>query len=105
MQLERKATSRRRNGRRRACWSDKGCLTQPWLSGAARLRVQSERHWPAHPTNCLHPCPTVLPTLLPMRRPAAIKVTALGLPELLERTSNSLLAIRDLFRRFDTGGP
>ncbi|KAL4433468.1 hypothetical protein ABPG77_010321 [Micractinium sp. CCAP 211/92] len=35
---------------------------------------------------------------------AAIKVTALGLPELLERTSNSLLAIRDLFRRFDTDG-
>ncbi|KAL4451694.1 hypothetical protein ABPG75_007356 [Micractinium tetrahymenae] len=33
---------------------------------------------------------------------AAIKVTALGLPTLLERTSNSLLAIRDLFRRFDT---
>ncbi len=45
----------------------------------------------------------MLPTLLPLHRPAAIKVTALGLPELLERTSNSLLAIRDLFRRFDTG--
>ncbi|EFN55844.1 hypothetical protein CHLNCDRAFT_145399 [Chlorella variabilis] len=35
---------------------------------------------------------------------AAIKVTALGLPALLERTSSSLLAIGDLFRRFDTDG-
>lgn len=35
---------------------------------------------------------------------AAIKVTALGLPTLLERTSNALHAIRDLFRRFDTDG-
>jgi hypothetical protein len=43
------------------------------------------------------PCPAVL-------APAAIKVTALGLPTLLERASNSLIAIRDLFRRFDTGG-
>jgi hypothetical protein len=31
-------------------------------------------------------------------------MTALGLPTLLERASNSLIAIRDLFRRFDTGG-
>ncbi|KAI3437761.1 hypothetical protein D9Q98_000208 [Chlorella vulgaris] len=35
---------------------------------------------------------------------AAIKVTALGLPNLLERTSNSLKAIGDLFRLFDTDG-
>ena len=36
--------------------------------------------------------------------PAAIKMTALGLPALLERASTSLLSIRDLFSRFDTGG-
>ncbi|PSC69490.1 Proline dehydrogenase [Micractinium conductrix] len=35
---------------------------------------------------------------------AAIKVTALGLPTLLERTSNALLAIRELFRRYDSDG-
>lgn len=35
---------------------------------------------------------------------AAIKVTALGLPALLERASNSLHAIRNLFQRFDTDG-
>lgn len=35
--------------------------------------------------------------------PAAIKVTALGPPALLETASNSLLQIRSLFRRFDAG--
>lgn len=35
---------------------------------------------------------------------AAIKVTALGLPSLLERVSLALVAIQDLFRRFDAGG-
>ncbi len=35
---------------------------------------------------------------------AAIKLTALGPPRLLERTSRALLAIRDLFRRLDADG-
>lgn len=34
----------------------------------------------------------------------AIKMTALGLPELLERVSNTLLAIRCLFQQFDDDG-
>ncbi|GAB4819231.1 hypothetical protein N2152v2_006277 [Parachlorella kessleri] len=35
---------------------------------------------------------------------AAIKMTALGLPTLLERVSNSILAISGLFREFDADG-
>jgi proline dehydrogenase len=35
---------------------------------------------------------------------AAIKVTALGNPKLLERVSNALLAVRDLFRVLDENG-
>lgn len=35
---------------------------------------------------------------------AAIKVTALGNPLLLERVSNALIAIKDLFRQFDDNG-
>jgi proline dehydrogenase len=35
---------------------------------------------------------------------AAVKVTALGPPTLLERTSTAMLVIKDLFRRFDRDG-
>jgi proline dehydrogenase len=35
---------------------------------------------------------------------AAIKLTALGPPKLLERVSTALLAIKDLFRQFDSDG-
>ena len=35
---------------------------------------------------------------------AAIKVTALGMPRLLERVSSALLAVRDLFKQLDENG-
>lgn len=35
---------------------------------------------------------------------AAIKVTALGMPPLLERVSTALLAVQDLFRQLDENG-
>ena len=93
-----------------------------WGLCAACLMREDARHrvWPLRCAafswaSCLH-LPACLPRLsctsiccltlpcpaLPVS--AAIKMTALGLPTLLERASNSHIAIRDLFRRFDTGG-
>lgn len=40
----------------------------------------------------------------PLPHPPPGQVTALGLPALLERVSNALVATTDLFRQFDTGG-
>ena len=41
---------------------------------------------------------------LPGQGFAAVKLTALGNPDLLERISNSVLTVRGLFRRFDADG-
>ena len=44
------------------------------------------------------------PRMLKKKIHLRLQMTALGLPTLLERVSNSILAIRGLFRQFDADG-
>lgn len=83
-----RALQARRGGAAAALW----LWGLPLLPGGVRVAHAAPSH-----------SPLLSSSSPPLHPPAAIKVTALGLPALLERASASLLSIRDLFRRFDTG--
>lgn len=77
---------RRPAGRSRAGSRGWVCCVLPHAGGG---------HAPPKPPRTSTPCPSL---------PPAAQLTALGLPELLERVSNALGAIRGLFAQFDDDG-
>ena len=80
-----------------------GILTQPPFNQPARIYdYKSEKECDRHVDifkNCIHSVRDVSPHGF-----AALKVTALGNPELLERMSTMIVEVKNLFAKFDEKG-